>query len=74
MKTTFDLPDDLVSKAEQLALRRGITVKDLIARSLQREIEMEPSTPPDPNLYTLLASGDLDEVEAYLDRLGQPRR
>ena len=38
MKTTLDLPDDLLIEAKQVAARRRTTLKDLVTRSLRREI------------------------------------
>ncbi len=38
MKTTLELPDDLLIAAKQAAIRRRTTLKELIMRSLRREI------------------------------------
>jgi hypothetical protein len=38
MKTTVDLPDDLLIEAKAVAARRRTTLRDLITRSLRREI------------------------------------
>jgi len=38
MKTTLDLPDDLLIEAKAVAARRRTTLKDLVTRSLRREI------------------------------------
>jgi hypothetical protein len=46
MKTTLDLPDDLLIEAKQVAARRRTTLKDLITRSLRREIGQQ--NPPEP--------------------------
>ena len=38
MKTTLDLPDDLLIEAKAVAARRRITLKDMVAHALRREI------------------------------------
>ncbi|MEY4484928.1 MAG: hypothetical protein RL693_2380 [Verrucomicrobiota bacterium] len=41
MKTTLDLPDDLLIAAKQVAVRRRTTLKDMVAHSLRREIGLD---------------------------------
>lgn len=36
MRSTFDLPDDLVKRAKIAAVRRGSTLRDLVAEGLRR--------------------------------------
>jgi hypothetical protein len=36
MRTTFDLPDDLMKRAKIAAVRRGSTLRDLVAEALRR--------------------------------------
>jgi hypothetical protein len=52
MKTTLDLPDDLLLEAKTLAVRRKTTLKAIVESALRREIrpaaEMEN---PDPEKY-----------------------
>src|SRR3569833_3027437 len=36
MRTTFDLPDDLVKRAKIAAVRRGSSLRDLVAEALRR--------------------------------------
>ncbi|MEK6232669.1 MAG: hypothetical protein N2A42_12540 [Luteolibacter sp.] len=47
MKTTLDLPDDLLIKAKALAARRRMTLKDMVTHALRREImpasELDPA-------------------------------
>lgn len=38
MKTTLDLPDDLLIEAKAVAARRRMTLKDMVAHALRREI------------------------------------
>ncbi len=47
MKTTLDLPDDLLIQAKQIAAQRRTTLKEMVTRSLRREIGLDqPSTLP----------------------------
>jgi len=52
MKTTLDLPDDLLIEAKTLAARRKTTLKAIVESALRREIrpaaELEN---PDPEKY-----------------------
>lgn len=41
MKTTIELPDDLLIEAKQVAARRRTTLREMITRSLRREIGAE---------------------------------
>lgn len=36
MRTTLDLPDDLMKRAKIAAVKRGCTLRDLVAEGLQR--------------------------------------
>jgi hypothetical protein len=36
MRTTFDLPDDLMKRAKIAAVKRGSTLRDLVAEGLRR--------------------------------------
>jgi hypothetical protein len=36
MRTTFDLPDDLMKRAKIAAVRRGWTLRDLVAEALRK--------------------------------------
>lgn len=48
MKTTLDLPDDLLIEAKAIAARRRITLKAMVEHALRREIEPltpQPDTP-----------------------------
>jgi hypothetical protein len=44
MKTTMDLPDDLLIQAKALAARRRISLKDMVTHALRREIMPETET------------------------------
>ena len=38
MKTTLDLPDELLTEAKAVAARRKITLKEMVTHALRREI------------------------------------
>ena len=42
MRTTFDLPDDLMKRAKIAAVRRGSSLRDLVAEAIRRLLS-EPS-------------------------------
>lgn len=46
MKTTLDLPDDLLIEAKAVAARRRTTLKDMVAHALRREIMPETALSP----------------------------
>lgn len=50
MRTTLDLPDDLLAQAKIAAVERGCTLRALFAQALERELRqpaLEPQTPPE---------------------------
>lgn len=47
MRTTLDLPDDLVKSAKIAAVRRGMTLRALVARAVARDLaEADAPAPP----------------------------
>lgn len=42
MRTTLDLPDDLLKRAKIVAVERGATLRELVADALRRELEGSP--------------------------------
>jgi hypothetical protein len=48
MKTTIDLPDELVFQAKSVALSRKTTLRNLVLIGLQREIQSPLSAPASP--------------------------
>lgn len=44
MRTTLDLPDDLVRQAKILAVQLGSTLRELVAAGLQRELVARSET------------------------------
>jgi len=54
MKTTLDLPDDLLIEAKSLAARRRTTLKAIVESALRREIRPSAELEnPDPEKYEL---------------------
>ncbi|MFQ3670561.1 MAG: hypothetical protein SNJ84_03795 [Verrucomicrobiia bacterium] len=54
MKTTLDLPDDLLLEAKAIAVRRKTTLKAIIEHALRREIRPASDLEnPDPEKYEL---------------------
>lgn len=48
MKTTLELPDDLLIKAKQVAAERRTTLKEMVTHSLRREIGLDSMSDLDP--------------------------
>lgn len=45
MRTTIDLPDDLLKQAKILAVRRGSSLRDLVAAGLRTELARAEAAP-----------------------------
>lgn len=43
MRSTFDLPDELLKRAKIAAVKRGTTLRDLVAEGLRRVLNEKPS-------------------------------
>ncbi len=84
MKTTLDLPDDLLAEAKAVAARRRITLKAMVEHALRRELA--PATGlanPDPEKFEVGPLGflvlkrspgeriTLDQIEAIQDELDE---
>lgn len=67
MKTTIELPDDLLIEAKAVAARRRTTLKDLLTRALRREIAPASEVAEDANRYEVGPFGIL-----RLKRRGAP--
>jgi hypothetical protein len=50
MRSTFDLPDDLVKRAKIAAIKRGSTLRDLVAEGLRRVLKDQ--APPERRRMT----------------------
>lgn len=53
MKTTIDLPDEVIQRAKITAIQRKTTLKELIHRSLLRELGEQAQLYPTPPPQTL---------------------
>ena len=54
MKTTLDLPDDLLIEAKTLAARRKTTLKAIVEKALRRELHPDPAlSNPDPDKFEM---------------------
>jgi len=52
MKTTLDLPDDLLIEAKSVAARRRTTLKAIVEHALRRELQPQGAAEnPDPELF-----------------------
>jgi hypothetical protein len=52
MKTTLDLPDELLREAKTVAIRRKTTLKAIVERALRREIQPAAGMEnPDPEKF-----------------------
>ncbi len=82
MKTTLDLPDDLLMEAKTLAVRRKTTLKALVESALRREIRPAAEKEnPDPEKYDVDPLGflvlkrrpgetiTLEQIQAIQDEL-----
>lgn len=74
MKTTVDLPEDVLRKAKITAVERKTTLKELICQSLIREIETPTNSHADAEdarkrrSSTLLRSMDQIHIETPIGR------
>ena len=72
MRTTIDLPDDLLKKAKIAATERGTTVRKLVIQGLQQTLAAIPARPDASQLPQLPTKGrkiyDLtnEQIEAIL--------
>ena len=68
MKTTVDLPEEVLRKAKIAAVERKTTLKELICKSLLREIDggVDPTTSPN-DLATAFSRGN--NTDAPVGRL-----
>lgn len=70
MRTTLDLPDDLLRKAKIAAVERGCTLRALFAQALERELSQPgpPSQAP-PELPVLEVRDDCPVLQLEPDEL-----
>ncbi len=58
MKTTIDLPDELLVAAKKEAAEQRTSLRQLFARALRRELERGASPPPDEAVGLRLVTVD----------------
>lgn len=75
MRTTLDLPDELLKRAKIAAVERGVTLKDLIGSALRQELDAGPRPALQRRVtFPLLRSarpGTLELTNADIARLEQ---
>ena len=59
MRTSIDLPDELLREAKIAAVNRGVTLRELVTDALERELHgsREPSQAPKRLDFPLIRSG-----------------
>ncbi len=59
MRTSLDLPDDLLSEAKIAAIHRGVTLRELVTVALEHELSRAPTPLPVPRRleFPLIRSG-----------------
>lgn len=58
MKTTIDLPDELVGEVKELARASGTTMRELMVDGLRSEIERRRNAAPRPDFVFRTVGGD----------------
>jgi hypothetical protein len=69
MRTTLELPDDLLRRAKIAAIERGTTLRELIGKALAQELGVKDSAKPKRATFPIFASktpGTLDLTAADL--------
>jgi hypothetical protein len=68
MRTTIELPDELLQKARQQAAESGVSLKEFFISALERrlatpvKLRREPPTIPGPANMGLLSREEIDEA------------
>ena len=72
MKTTLDLPEDLMREIRVLAAREDRRMKDIITESLRRDLRLQ-EPPPRPSVRTVapVSLGRILDQGGDHDRLGE---
>lgn len=70
MRTTLDLPDDLLRRAKIAAVERGCTLRALFTQALERELNQpETALPTPPELPLLEVRDDCPVLHLQPDEL-----
>jgi hypothetical protein len=87
MRTTLDLPDELLKRAKIAAVERGVTLRELVGSALAKDLDAGPEPEPVSRkvhfpIFSSARPGSLEltnadlaraEAEEDLRRLGLPR-
>jgi hypothetical protein len=74
MKTTIELPDDLLIEVKKAAAERRTTIRALVERGLRRELEAGPSEErPRPRIRWVTVDGGLPPGLDVSDRASLQR-
>jgi hypothetical protein len=57
MKTTVELPDELMIEVKKAAAERRTTIRALVERGLRRELESAPASPRRPTIRWITVDG-----------------
>lgn len=73
MRTTLELPDELLKRAKIEAVERGVSLKELIGTALARELAPDSAVPRRPRrvsfpIFSSRAPGSLELTGADLSR------
>ena len=64
MRTTLDLPDNLLKRAKIAAIERGVTLRELMSAALSRELQLAPQPAPRRRLsFPLLHPSGTTRIE-----------
>lgn len=74
MKTTLDLPDEMVRRAKIAAVERGTTLRSIVGQALAHELDLPLAAAPRRRraafpIFSSRAPGALDLTHADLARL-----
>lgn len=74
MRTTVELPTELMKKAKMKAIEEGITFKDLLIRSMEKELsgEKEHSSEPWKELRGMGSANSLNPEDSAFDKDWDP--
>lgn len=68
MKTTIDLPDDLLRQAKATAALRGESLKELVTVAIRAQLERQGAPPAPPGWRSVFGRARREEVEE-IDRV-----
>jgi hypothetical protein len=69
MKTTLEMPDELFRRAKAAAVKRGQSMKELVATAIEREISLPQKPPAAPKARGARTAAVLRDYEALSRRI-----